>query len=309
MPNNPMRIVLLLCTGLAFAACTTASLKDLRRAEMKGTPFQTTLAKLYLEYAESEAAQYDWATSQHFADKGLLAAYGNDVAPERVEDYSVPPEKIGELVQARADLVAYLASPAIQAQPQRSARAQYYFDCWVEQQHEAWQTDDIESCRQGFHESMRNGAPARQQAVSAMPAELIPPASNLTPLAAPVASESASDAASGKSTGIYTVYFDQGLNILPESRKLLDWLTAQLPASCQYAIALNGHTDREGDEQANLDVSQKRVDAVKAQFTARGIPDSCLQGFAFGESDPRVPTADGVPEPANRRVEITVTPQ
>ena len=40
----------------------------------------------------------------------------------------------------------------------------------------------------------------------------------------------------------------------------------------------------------------------------RGIPDARISSEAFGEANPRVPTADGVRELQNRRVEITYGP-
>ena len=43
-------------------------------------------------------------------------------------------------------------------------------------------------------------------------------------------------------------------------------------------------------------------------MTGRGIPDARITSEAFGEANPRVPTADGVRELQNRRVEITYGP-
>ena len=43
-------------------------------------------------------------------------------------------------------------------------------------------------------------------------------------------------------------------------------------------------------------------------ITARGVPEAQIAAQAFGESQPRVPTADGVREAQNRRVEITYGP-
>jgi outer membrane protein OmpA-like peptidoglycan-associated protein len=51
-------------------------------------------------------------------------------------------------------------------------------------------------------------------------------------------------------------------------------------------------------------LSQRRADAVKAELVKLGIPASEITTVAKGESDPLVPTADGVREPRNRRVEI-----
>ncbi|MFA7597294.1 MAG: flagellar motor protein MotB, partial [Novosphingobium sp.] len=48
--------------------------------------------------------------------------------------------------------------------------------------------------------------------------------------------------------------------------------------------------------------------SVRDYLTARGIPGDRITSEAFGEANPRVPTADGVRELQNRRVEITYGP-
>ena len=47
---------------------------------------------------------------------------------------------------------------------------------------------------------------------------------------------------------------------------------------------------------------------VRGYLTGRGIPDGAITSQGFGENNPRVPTADGVRELQNRRVEITYGP-
>jgi OmpA-OmpF porin, OOP family len=52
----------------------------------------------------------------------------------------------------------------------------------------------------------------------------------------------------------------------------------------------------------------RRNASVREYLVGRGIPAGRMSSEAFGESRPRVPTADGVREPQNRRVEITYGP-
>ena len=66
-----------------------------------------------------------------------------------------------------------------------------------------------------------------------------------------------------------------------------------------------GHADRSGPEAYNQALSERRADNVAQALGQRGIPDQQRCAVeAYGESQPRVPTADGVREPQNRRVEI-----
>ena len=50
------------------------------------------------------------------------------------------------------------------------------------------------------------------------------------------------------------------------------------------------------------------VAAVTEFVASQGISGGSITSQAFGETSPRVPTADGVREPQNRRVEITYGP-
>ena len=72
------------------------------------------------------------------------------------------------------------------------------------------------------------------------------------------------------------------------------------------SIKLVGHADRSGSDGYNVRLSQRRADAVKGALISQGVPGSSISTSAKGESDPLVPTADGVREPQNRRVHINL---
>ncbi len=110
-------------------------------------------------------------------------------------------------------------------------------------------------------------------------------------------------------TGPYIVFFDfDRADITGEAAAILNSaITAY--ANCGSArVMLAGHTDRSGSATYNMRLAQRRNDAVRAYMAGRGIAEAMISSEAFGESQPRVPTADGVREPQNRRVEITYGP-
>ena len=71
---------------------------------------------------------------------------------------------------------------------------------------------------------------------------------------------------------------------------------------------LAGHTDTSGSARYNQGLAERRNAAVRSYMTGRGVPAGQIMGQAFGETQPRVPTADGVREAQNRRVEVTYGP-
>ena len=71
-------------------------------------------------------------------------------------------------------------------------------------------------------------------------------------------------------------------------------------------LTATGHADRSGPENYNMALSLRRANAVKDDLVRNGVPAGAISVVGRGESQPLVPTADGVREPQNRRVEIVI---
>lgn len=110
--------------------------------------------------------------------------------------------------------------------------------------------------------------------------------------------------------GPYIVFFNWGDPALtPEAASLLA-NAARAYKDCGNAkVRLAGHTDRSGEADYNIGLSQRQNSAVRSYLVNSGIPDSRISTEAFGEYSPRIATADGVREYQNRRVEITFAPE
>jgi len=109
--------------------------------------------------------------------------------------------------------------------------------------------------------------------------------------------------------GPYIVFFDwDKSDITPEAATILDNAVGAYGNCASVPIMLAGHADRSGSTQYNVGLSERRNASVRGYLTSHGIPDGAITSQAFGESMPRVPTADGVRELQNRRVEITYGP-
>ncbi len=105
----------------------------------------------------------------------------------------------------------------------------------------------------------------------------------------------------------FIVFFDfDKSNITAEAQKTINDAVAAAKAGGSSRVTLTGHTDRSGSEQYNMALSLRRAEAVKANMIRQGVPASAIVVIGKGESAPLVPTADGVREPQNRRVEIVI---
>ncbi|HYN12440.1 MAG TPA: OmpA family protein [Burkholderiales bacterium] len=105
----------------------------------------------------------------------------------------------------------------------------------------------------------------------------------------------------------FLLYFGRGQDELTEESKTL-WqrVLEELRARPQSDIVVIGHTDRVGAAVANDELSLQRAERVKADLVAQGIVAERIRAAGRGEREPLVPTADGVEEPRNRRVEVSV---
>ena len=71
-------------------------------------------------------------------------------------------------------------------------------------------------------------------------------------------------------------------------------------------VLVIGHTDTVGSDQANDVLGQQRADIVRAALIRLGVPGDDIHALSRGKRSLAVPTANGVAEPLNRRVEIIV---
>ncbi|MXO60314.1 OmpA family protein [Altererythrobacter salegens] len=109
--------------------------------------------------------------------------------------------------------------------------------------------------------------------------------------------------------GPYIVFFDwDKSDITPEAATILDSAITAYGNCRNVPIMLAGHADRSGSATYNVGLSERRNASVQSYLTGHGIPAGAITSQGFGESMPRVPTADGVRELQNRRVEITYGP-
>ncbi|MBV9785671.1 MAG: OmpA family protein [Acidisphaera sp.] len=108
-------------------------------------------------------------------------------------------------------------------------------------------------------------------------------------------------------TRTYLVFFDWDRADLTDRARQIIGEAAQASTRVQYTrIEVNGYTDLSGTPQYNQRLSVRRAQSVAAELVRDGVPRQSINIQGFGETHPLVPTAQGVREPQNRRVEIII---
>ncbi len=105
----------------------------------------------------------------------------------------------------------------------------------------------------------------------------------------------------------YLVFFDWDRADLTGRARQIIAEAAQASTRVQVTqIEVSGYADRTGTAQYNLALSRRRADNVAGELVRLGVPRNVISIQAFGDTHLLVPTAEGVREPQNRRVEIVL---
>lgn len=105
----------------------------------------------------------------------------------------------------------------------------------------------------------------------------------------------------------YALYFELGGTRLTErSEAALDAILREATQRQGGEIIVTGHTDAVGTDEVNDALSLERARYVRGLLVARGFPAGLVEAIGRGKREPKVPTADNVEAPENRRVEILV---
>lgn len=104
----------------------------------------------------------------------------------------------------------------------------------------------------------------------------------------------------------YGIYFDVNSDkVKPESYGTLKLIADVLKENPGVKINIIGHTDADGNDAANLDLSRRRAAAVKTELVSNfGLAASSIETDGKGESQPIAPNDSNTNKALNRRVEF-----
>jgi OOP family OmpA-OmpF porin len=288
--NGFSKLILPLAGTLVLAGCAGMELQKAQDMTPQGTAFNTSLYEGYVDLSASEFAEADYEDSDAFAERAISAGSDKLVRPEQIDQRALPDDKVGELKDARRRLTMALSTGSAEQHPAVAANAQVMFDCWMQEQEENFQPNDIARCRGATLAALDK---LEVKPVAKAPA----PVPKATPATAPMAPET------------FIVYFAfDSTEMTAASKRVLDNAMRAAKKMDAKDLAVTGHADRAGPEEYNLGLSLRRASAVLDALVARGADPAKVSLAGRGEAEPLAATADGVREPVNRRVEIIVLP-
>jgi len=105
----------------------------------------------------------------------------------------------------------------------------------------------------------------------------------------------------------FTLYFLEGTtDMTPESAPVLEELRSEIAKRPGADVQVTGHTDTVGSDTDNDALSQKRAEEILNLLASKGFDRLIMSAVGRGERELKVPTADNVSSPPNRRVEVIV---
>lgn len=234
-----LRLAALSLCLLTLTGCAEYHKRILEDTPEKGPLFTRALAREYGALGQiEESDMYDYWSANYYFRKAICAKSGGCVAPTCLENWDLPENKIPELAAARCRLLRALGHGASRRAPLLTAHAQAQFDCWVEQQAEEWQHQDIMACRYGFYRTI-----AEVEFLLMGGPEKVMPHDH--------------------------VFF--GLNTAHLTIKALKHLQGVAKAAKGRHIILIGRTDRVGEAYHNRNLAHARALAVKRHLIRLGI--------------------------------------
>ncbi|MFQ5775685.1 MAG: OmpA family protein [Kiloniellaceae bacterium] len=308
-------------SGVLFGALAVLALAAPAKADLifdtrtgigldaSGIAFANGLYEGYAELSRGRVKATDLIDGEHFNHKARRAARRSDVMPDEIMDRDLTEQDAAQLAAALTRLRTAFDRGGRSLAPAESARAQVSYDCWIEaaeganpnhgmRSWSAFRTDDVARCKTAFEEAIAAveraanleltpfRRPAGRPAMAAAPA----------PAPAPMPTEAPKP---------FVVYFGfDSTQITTAGMRVIDDAVATAERLGIVDFSITGHADRSGPEEYNLGLSLRRANVVRDALIARGVKASGISVAGRGEAEPAVSTADGVREPANRRVEI-----
>ena len=111
----------------------------------------------------------------------------------------------------------------------------------------------------------------------------------------------------GKTTILKNIFFEtDSFRLKPESGVQLREMVDFMKTNPQLVVEIGGHTDQQGTEKYNLNLSSRRADAVVQYLTAKGVAPARLRSRGYGATVPVAENSTETGRAQNRRTEFRI---
>lgn len=102
------------------------------------------------------------------------------------------------------------------------------------------------------------------------------------------------------------LYATNSAELNDKSKFILQGFTRFLKENPTIHVAINGHTDDQGDDALNLTLSESRANGVKNYLVSQGLDERRLSSKGYGETAPKLPNTTDTNRAKNRRTDFVI---
>jgi outer membrane protein OmpA-like peptidoglycan-associated protein len=284
------KIKLILCAGglAAFAACShlpdrvdtlEQARTSVRTVEQDPLAAETASSEIQSAHAaldDADRAYRDHESLEVITHKAYMAQRYADIAKERIAE--------GRAKKEIADAEGVRNKVLLEARTREAQKA----------------TQDAQTAQRQAEQASQQAEQATQQAQEAHERnqDLEQELARLEP----------KETERGLVLTLGDVLFDTGQNSLkPGAGRTIDQLATFMSDHMDRKVLIEGHTDARGADDYNVQLSERRADAVRDALVQRGISADRIRTVGLGESYPIASNDTTAGMQANRRVEIVIS--
>lgn len=263
--------------------------------EANGIAFNQALYSGYVELSEDRSdgwlgADWDFEDGELFNHKARTASKNSVVLPDEPSDRKLTEEQAATFQDAIERLRRSFDQGGRYLAAQDTATAQVKYDCWIEATEDG-RVGDAEACRSAFEQAMAAVQSQANYALTEIDYSTPAPA-----MAAATPSETQ-----------FIVLFDfDSTGYAPGNNTIVREALDAALGNPSSSLRITGHADRSGPVEYNQTLSERRANRVIEELVSGGVEPTRISGEAVGETQPLVPTDDGVREEGNRAVVINL---
>ncbi len=268
---------------ISLGACAGRTLEKAERTSPETDEHGQALYTGYVELSKMEFDEGDYRDSDFFADRAIAAANNENIEPQHIGARDLGVEVLNDAAAARRKLVVVRYKGGTRIYPELSAEAQLGFECWLQEQEEGFQPDDIAACRARFDSAM-SSIEERERASMMM---------SMTPAARP------------QERMTFDIFFDfDSDKVTGPAETHIAVIARTIKEFNNPVVSVIGNADEVGQTDYNLKLSQRRAEAVAAILRSNGVEPNGV--FARGDQAPALEVLDRSAQRQNRVVVISV---